>query len=107
MKKIKIEIFNEDLRVYLKDEKIEFQKRTGAMVSEDYYGLSCGNSIWIGECKGISTEQIVLHELTHFVDWLFGSRLEMDTGSLWNSTELRAYTMQWLFGRVMMVVEGK
>lgn len=105
MKKINLDLYNVALRVYDVDEKEKFESNTGCSVPSENYGLCAGPNIWIGRTNGVSVEQIVLHELIHFVDWCIEHSLEAKFSSLWDSTEMRAYGVQYLFGKVMDYVK--
>lgn len=104
MKKIGIPMFHEDLRVYRSEEREDFQRYIWSLLGDGYYGCHGANAIWIGKHSCTTLEQIVVHELTHYVDWLYKEALacgdNMDATS-----ELRAYTIAWLFPRVMKVVK--
>lgn len=97
MKKVNIPIFQTVIRIYNKDERVEFEDATGHKMQEDYYGCCCDGSIWIGE----NNIGACYHEATHFADWLIQERLQCKVGGdLWGHTELRAYIVQWVGDKV-------
>ena len=95
VRKIKIDMFNECLRVYMPEELGKFCRDYDIEIKDDYAGCCCGNGVWIGQPE----VWIVAHEVSHFVDWLVEGELRLET-TLAKSTEVRAYLVGWLTGKI-------
>lgn len=100
MKRVDIPLLGSELRIYKKEEREAFGKICEGLGS-DWYGCSYDQHIWIGEQRGKRIEGIIAHELTHYVDWLLETRLDMKMPTLESASELRAYIIQHLYPIVL------
>ena len=105
MKRVNLPLLGSELKIYKADEREDFAKVCDGIAS-DYYGCCYGPNVWIGQEKGKRVEGIIAHELTHFVDWLLETRLDMKPQPLDSTGELRAYIVQFLFPIVLDYVKG-
>ena len=96
MKKINLPMLDCDLCVFRKDERIGFEGR-GVRLDDGDRGCSYDGAVWIGGDEGKRIEGVIVHELSHYVDWLLETRLEMKVSTLDSIGELRAYILEYLY----------
>jgi hypothetical protein len=94
MKKVELPCFNVTLRIYKKGEEPLFESEQDVDVSE-FRGYTADNYVYSNGEVGVC-----YHEAVHFVDWLLGTHLNMDQGTLWGNTELRAYLVEHIGNEV-------
>jgi hypothetical protein len=89
--------------IYSKNEKAAYEKDADVDLSE-CRGYAADNLIY---CNG--EIPVCFHEAVHFTDWLLGTHLNIEQGTLWSNTELRAYLVEYIGGEIMKycVMEGK
>ena len=101
MKMFLIEPFNVLVKVYSAHEFARFAKDSNADADENNHGLVCENHVWIGSAD----PSVCTHEAVHLSDWVIGQHLGMDMVSLENSTELRAYMVEYLSNKIFACLE--
>ena len=97
MKRLDLPYFNTALRMYKKGEQSLYEKDVGEDVDlSDHRGYTADNYVY---CNG--EIGVCYHEAVHFVDWLLGTHLNMEQGTLWGNTELRAYLVEYIGDEIM------
>ena len=95
MKRVDLPCFNTSLRIYKKGEQSLYEKDTDVEL-EDHRGYTADNYVYCNGEIGVS-----YHEAVHFVDWLLGTHLNVEQGTLWSNTDLRANIIEYIGDEIM------
>ena len=95
MRKITIHCLNATLLIYNSNEKSAYEKDAEVELS-DHRGYTSDNYVYSNGDIGVC-----FHEAVHYVDWLLGTHLCMEQGTLWSNTELRAYLTEYVGESIM------
>jgi hypothetical protein len=87
--------FNATLLVYNSNERSAYEKDTDVELV-DHRGYTTDNYVFCG-----GEIAVCFHEAVHFIDWLLGTHLCLEQGTLWGNTELRAYLVEYIGGEIM------
>ena len=92
MKSFYVEPFNVMVNVYAASEFDRWARDSGGEGDSRNHGHTCENYVWINS----RDPSVCTHEAVHLSDWIIGQHLGMDSVSLENTTELRAYMVEYL-----------
>lgn len=102
MQKIRLPCLGAALFVYFDYHK--FAKDYEFQGYEDGEGLSSGNGVYI-DLDGEEPHLTCLHEIVHYVDWLFSEQFPEET--IATSTEIRARLTEYLYAETIKIIEKK
>lgn len=101
MKVIELPIFNMDINVFSCNESKDFEAQTELTITDED-GIQCGNYMWFST----NEDPLIVHECSHMVDWILEVRLDYKPESFLNSTEIRAYMLEWIYKEVKKCLEN-
>ena len=95
MRTLTIDCLNASLFIYNSNEKQAYEKDTDVELCE-HRGYTSDNYVYSNGDIGVC-----FHEAVHYVDWLLGTHLCLEQGTLWGNTELRAYLIEYVGESIM------
>lgn len=97
MKRITIAPFNYEIRIYLKDEQERFERDYNQKVESHELACVSGNGVFFKK----HDTGIIFHEASHLVDFLLQDRLAIPNLNLSDTTEIRAYLIEYVGKRIL------
>ena len=104
MKKIYIKPYNSTIHIYQPDEYDKFLKATGA-TCQDVLAHTCGGHVWVSDLP-VEDVGVCYHEASHVCDSILEDRLDTVIRNLADTTELRAYLMEYIGDEIRKYIFG-